>query len=184
VKHFPGHGDTSVDSHLELPIIQKNIEDLNALELIPFKKAIKDGADVVMVAHILLPKIDPKFPSSMSHPIITGILREQLQFDGVVMTDDMTMNAILGHYEIGQAAVDAVKAGNDIVLVAHDYPKVKRAIDAIKQAVNNGEISEERINTSVSRILMLKEKYKLNNERVQAQDIKGLNHSIEQIIGK
>ncbi|MFF2753799.1 beta-N-acetylhexosaminidase [Psychrobacillus sp. NPDC058041] len=184
VKHFPGHGDTAVDSHLELPIIQKSIEDLNALELIPFKNAIEDGADVVMVAHILLPKIDPKFPSSMSHAIITGILREQLQFDGVVMTDDMTMNAIVGHYEIGQAAVDAVKAGNDIVLVAHDYQKVKRAIDAIKQAVHNGEVSEERINTSVSRILLLKEKYKLNNERVQELDIKGLNHSIEQIIGK
>lgn len=184
VKHFPGHGDTGVDSHLELPIIRKSIEDLNALELIPFKKAIEDGADVVMVAHILLPKIDPKFPSSMSHDIITGILREQLQFDGVVMTDDMTMNAILGHYEIGQAAVDAVKAGNDIVLVAHDYQKVKRAIDAIKQAVHNGEISEERINTSVSRILLLKEKYKLNNDHVQELDIKGLNHSIEQVIGK
>lgn len=184
VKHFPGHGDTAVDSHLELPIIQKNIKELYALELIPFKDAIEHGADVVMVAHILLPKIDAKFPSSMSHTIITGILREQLQFDGVVMTDDMTMNAILGHYEIGQAAVDAVKAGNDIVLVAHDYQKLKRAIDAIKQAVHNGEISEERINTSVNRILLLKEKYKLSNEQVKDIDLKGINQSIEQTIGK
>ncbi|WP_342599350.1 beta-N-acetylhexosaminidase [Psychrobacillus sp. FSL H8-0483] len=183
VKHFPGHGDTGVDSHLELPVIQKSIEDLNALELIPFKNAIADSADVVMIAHILLPKIDPNFPSSLSHEIISGILREQLQFDGVVMTDDMTMNAIIENYEIGQATVEAVKAGNDIVLIAHEYTNVKRAIESILQAVKSGEITEERINTSVERILSLKEKYKVSNDQVKEVDIEQINQSIEQTVG-
>ncbi|MFJ8063517.1 beta-N-acetylhexosaminidase [Psychrobacillus sp. NPDC096426] len=181
VKHFPGHGDTEVDSHLELPIIQKSLGDLQKLELVPFENAIGDGADVVMVAHILLPKIDPEFPASMSHEIITGILRNRMQFDGVVMTDDMTMNAITDNYDIGQAAIEAVKAGNDIVLIAHDYTNIKKAIDAIVKAVNDGEISVERIDESVNRILSLKEKYNLTNKEVSEVKIQQLNKAIEQL---
>ncbi|SES29994.1 beta-N-acetylhexosaminidase [Psychrobacillus sp. OK032] len=181
VKHFPGHGDTAVDSHLELPIMEKSLEDLQKLELIPFKRAIGEGADVVMVAHILLPKIDPEFPSSMSHEIITTILRDQFQFDGVVMTDDMTMNAIMDNYEIGQAAVDAVKAGNDIVLIAHEYANVIKAMNAIEKSVNDGEISVERINESVYRILALKEKYKLSNKEVTTVNILQLNEAVKQL---
>lgn len=181
VKHFPGHGDTAVDSHLELPIMEKSLEDLQKLELIPFKQAIEEGADVVMVAHILLSEIDPEFPSSMSHEIITGILRDRLQFDGVVMTDDMTMNAIIDNHEIGQAAVDAVKAGNDIVLIAHDYDNVLKAMEAIEKSVNDGEISEERINESVHRILALKEKYKLSNKEVTSVSIQRLNEAVKQL---
>ncbi|UZN01027.1 hypothetical protein OL548_18860 [Lysinibacillus sp. MHQ-1] len=138
IKHFPGHGDTSVDSHLELPKVSKSLDDLTKLELIPFKAAIDKGVDVVMVGHILLPKIDQQYPSSMSKEIITGILRNQLGFDGVVMTDDMTMKAITNHFNIGQAAVDSVKAGNDIILIAHEFANVTAAIDALKAAVKNG----------------------------------------------
>ncbi|ALC87557.1 beta-hexosaminidase [Bacillus sp. FJAT-22090] len=184
VKHFPGHGDTAVDSHKELPIIQKSLEELQALELIPFNDAIKNGADVVMVGHILMPKIDPTYPSSMSYVLITNILREKLKFEGVVITDDMTMGAILDNYKIGEAAVEAVKAGNDIVLIAHDYVNIKEAIDSILLAVNEGQISEERINASVERILLLKEKYKLSNERVDRVNIEELNQTIEQILGR
>ncbi|MFB5087510.1 beta-N-acetylhexosaminidase [Psychrobacillus sp. PGGUH221] len=184
VKHFPGHGDTAVDSHKELPIIQKSLEELQALELIPFNDAIKNGADVVMVGHILLPEIDSTYPSSMSYELITNILREKLKFEGVVITDDMTMGAILNNYKIGEAAVEAVKAGNDIVLIAHDYVNIKEAIDSILLAVNEGQISEERINTSVERILLLKEKYKLSNERVDRVNIEELNQTIEQILGR
>ncbi|MEI4771319.1 beta-N-acetylhexosaminidase [Psychrobacillus sp. FJAT-51614] len=184
VKHFPGHGDTAVDSHKELPIIQKRLEDLQALELIPFKDAIDNGADVVMVGHILLPKIDPTFPSSMSYELITNILRNKLQFEGVVITDDMTMGAILDNYKIGEAAVEAVKAGNDIVLIAHDYVNIKEAIESILLAVNEGQISEERINASVERILLLKEKYKLSNKRVDGVNIEELNQTIVQTLGR
>ncbi len=182
IKHFPGHGDTSVDSHLALPKVMKSLEELNKLELIPFKAAIENGADVVMVAHILLPKIDETYPSSMSKEIITGILREQLGFDGVVMTDDMTMGAIANHFEMGQAAVDAVKAGNDIVLIAHGFSNITSAIEAVKAAVNNGEITEDRINESVRRIIELKQKYQLENKLVPAVDMDKLNANIEKVL--
>lgn len=181
VKHFPGHGDTAVDSHLELPIVEKSLEDLQKLELIPFKRAMEEGADVMMVAHILMPKIDPEFPSSMSHEIITTILRDHFQFDGVVMTDDMTMNAIIDNYEIGQAAVQAVKAGSDIVLIAHDYDNVLKAMEAIEKSVIDGQISEERINESVHRILAIKEKYKLSNKEVTTVNIQQLNEAVKQL---
>ncbi|GGA39093.1 beta-N-acetylhexosaminidase [Psychrobacillus lasiicapitis] len=181
VKHFPGHGDTDVDSHLELPIIEKSLEDLQKLELIPFKRAMEEGADVIMVAHILMPKLDPGFPSSLSYEIITTLLREQLHFEGVIMTDDMTMNAITHNYEIGEAAVRAVTAGNDIVLIAHDYKNVLKAINAIEESVKDGEISEERINESVHRILALKENYKLVNKEVTAVNLQQLNEAVEQL---
>ncbi|WP_155590828.1 beta-N-acetylhexosaminidase [Lysinibacillus cavernae] len=182
VKHFPGHGDTSVDSHLELPKVTKSLNDLNQLELLPFKDAIDNGADVVMVAHILLPKIDQQYPSSMSKEIITGMLRKQLGFDGVVMTDDMTMKAITNHFDIGQAAVDSVKAGSDIILIAHEFSNVTSAIDAVKAAVNKGEIAEDRINDSVRRIMQLKQKYQLDNQPVTTVDVNKLNADIEQVL--
>ncbi|WP_077623731.1 beta-N-acetylhexosaminidase [Sediminibacillus massiliensis] len=159
VKHFPGHGDTSVDSHIELPKVNKSLEELNELELIPFKQAIANGIDVVMVAHILLPKLDEEFPASMSETIITDLLRGQLGFQGVVITDDMTMGAVINHYGIGEAAVESVKAGSDLILVAHDDNKVKEVISSLKKAVEGGQISEDSINESVERILGLKNKY-------------------------
>lgn len=182
IKHFPGHGDTSVDSHLELPIVDKSLQQLKELELIPFEQAINSGADVVMVAHILLPKLDADFPSSMSKNIITGILRNQLDFSGVVITDDMTMKAIIDHYSIGRAAVESVKAGSDIVLVGFDYNKVVETISSLKAAVQKGEISEQRINASVSRILKLKDKYEINNTKVKNVNIEEMNQSIRKLL--
>jgi beta-N-acetylhexosaminidase len=182
IKHFPGHGDTSVDSHLELPIVNKSLAQLKELELIPFEQAINSGADVVMVAHILLPKLDAVFPSSMSKNIITGILRNQLDFNGVVITDDMTMKAIIDHYSIGRSAVESVKAGSDIVLVGHDYNKIVETITSLKTAVQRGEISQQRINASVSRILKLKEKYGINNAQVKNVNIEEMNQSIRTLL--
>lgn len=184
IKHFPGHGDTSVDSHLKLPKVNKGLEELNNLELIPFKNAISNGADVVMVAHILLPKLDAANPSSMSKKIITGILRKQLNFTGVVITDDMTMDAITNNFNIGDAAVKSVKAGSDIMLVAHDYNKITSTIDVLKSAVKKGEISEERINESVRRIIELKQKYDLKNKKVEKINLSKLNQSIKKVLNK
>ena len=182
IKHFPGHGDTSVDSHLELPIVNKSLQQLKELELIPFEKAINSGADVVMVAHILLPKLDADFPSSMSKNIITGILRKQLDYSGVVITDDVTMGAIIDHYSIGRAAVESVKAGSDIILVGHGYNNAVEAISSLKSAVQKGEITEQRINESVSRILELKKKYEINNEKVNNANIEEVNQSIKKLL--
>jgi beta-N-acetylhexosaminidase len=174
VKHFPGHGDTSVDSHLGLPVVKNDLQRLRNLEFIPFSEAIKNDAEVVMIAHILLPKIDKENPSSMSKTIITDILRDKLNFKGVVITDDMTMGAIMKNYNIGEAAVKSVNAGSDVVLVCHGYNNEVEVINALESAVLNGNISKQRIDESVYRILSLKKKYDLKD------DIKG-NINISQI---
>ena len=184
VKHFPGHGDTAVDSHFELPTVNKSLDELMDLELIPFKEAIDKGADVVMVAHILLPELKTEYPSSMSKEVVTDLLREKLNFKGVIMTDDMTMQAITNNYEIGEAALESVKAGNDIVLIAHDYNKAVAAINAIKSAVDAGEISEKRIDESVKRIIQLKLKYELDDDQVETADLDELNEEIENTLSK
>lgn len=184
VKHFPGHGDTAVDSHVGLPSVDNDIERLNSFELIPFEAAINYGAECVMVAHILLPKIDAENPASMSTAIITDILRKQLNFDGVVITDDMTMGAIMKNYDLAAAAVQAVKAGNDIVLVAHKYENALATMKSLKAAVQAGEITEKRIDQSVYRILKLKQRYKLKDNKIQSVDIEKINQSITDALDK
>ncbi|MCM3567327.1 beta-N-acetylhexosaminidase [Neobacillus mesonae] len=182
IKHFPGHGDTSVDSHLDLPIVNKSLKELKELELIPFERAINQGADVVMVAHILLPQLDKTNPSSMSKAVMTDLLRKQLGFTGVIITDDMTMGAITEHYDIGKASVESVKSGSDIILVGHDYNNVVKIISSLKTAVQNGEISEQRLNESIKRIIQLKKKYNIKDTSVENANINELNHSINSLL--
>ncbi|HCW04555.1 MAG TPA: beta-N-acetylhexosaminidase, partial [Clostridium sp.] len=148
VKHFPGHGDTAEDSHKGLPSLNHDLARLESLELIPFQEAINNDAEAVMIAHILLPQIDKENPSSMSKVIITDILREKMNFQGLVITDDMTMGAIMKNYEIGEASVKSVLAGTDIVLVCHGKDKQIQVIEALKKADLEGRISEERIDES------------------------------------
>ena len=182
VKHFPGHGDTAVDSHLELPVVRKGLEQLRNFEWQPFAEAIRQGADAVMVAHILFPQLDGEFPSSLSRTIITDQLRGTLGFEGVVMTDDLTMGAIADHYGIGDAAVQAVEAGSDIVLVAHGYDNVDRVVQALKQSVNEGRLTEKRIDESVERILQLKERYRLADKPVAIPELDGINADIRAVL--
>ncbi|WP_053362449.1 beta-N-acetylhexosaminidase [Bacillus sp. FJAT-27251] len=182
IKHFPGHGDTSVDSHLELPIVNKSLKELKELELIPFERAIDHGSDVVMVAHILLPELDKTNPASMSKAVMTDLLRKQLSFTGVIITDDMTMGAITEHYDIGKAAVESVKAGSDIILVGHDYNNVVKIISSLKTAVQNGGISEQRLNKSIERIIQLKRKYSINDTKVENPNINEINQSINSLL--
>ena len=180
IKHFPGHGDTAVDSHLELPVVNKSVQELEELELIPFKQAINSGADLVMVAHILLPKLDGDYPASLSKNVI-GLLRNELHFKGAVITDDLTMKAITNNYGIGQAAVQSVKAGSDILLIAHDYEMITEAIDSLRNAIRSGEISEHRLNSSVRRIIELKQKYKLYDTQTGTANITQLNQLIQSV---
>ncbi|MFG6150281.1 beta-N-acetylhexosaminidase [Halobacillus sp. B23F22_1] len=184
IKHFPGHGDTGVDSHLELPMVNKSYEELSELELVPFKKAISEGADVSMIAHILLPQIDKKSPASMSKEVITGMLRDDYNFDGVIITDDLTMGAITEHYSVADAAVQSVKAGGDLLLVAHNPALVVTVFEELKAAVDSGEISEERINESVERIIHLKEKYQLSDDKTPDPDFQPINEKVEEILEK
>lgn len=184
IKHFPGHGDTSVDSHLELPIVNKTLKELMKLELIPFKRAMDEGAEVVMVAHMLIPKLDKNNPASMSKVVMTDVLRKQLGFSGVIITDDMTMGAIVEHFDIGKAAVESVKAGSDIILVGHGYDNVDKIQSALKSAIEKGEISQQRINESVERIIKLKRKYGIKDEKVESPDINGINKLIADLLNK
>ncbi|MDF2840489.1 MAG: beta-N-acetylhexosaminidase [Clostridia bacterium] len=184
IKHFPGHGDTATDSHIGLPTVNNDLERLKSFELIPFDRAIKNGADCVMVAHILLPKIDAVNPATLSPSIITNILRKQLNFDGVVITDDMTMGAISENYELAAAAVQAVTAGNDMILIAHKYENALFTFHAINKAVLEGLITEERINQSVYRILALKQKYNLKDSEIESIDIDGINEKITETLLK
>ncbi|WP_124727174.1 beta-N-acetylhexosaminidase [Staphylospora marina] len=170
VKHFPGHGDTHVDSHLGLPVIPKSREEFERVELVPFKRAIEAGVDVIMTAHIHVPSLDPTpdLPATLSKPILTGLLREKLGFEGVIVTDSMTMAGVSGTFGgVPQAAVKAVEAGADIILLP-PFSSTKEPFevrDAILEAVRSGEISEERIDRSVLRILRLKQKYALDKRR-------------------
>lgn len=180
VKHFPGHGDTSVDSHLELPVVDKTADELAELELIPFKAAVSDQAEAVMVAHILLPEIDPDKPASLSPAVIDGMLREELGYDGVVITDDMTMGAIANHHKLGEAAVESVLAGSDIVLVAHGYDNARTVRAALEEAVDNGSLGEERLRQSVYRILALKTAYGLTDEAVPEPQTEKLAEAVKE----
>lgn len=179
VKHFPGHGDTSVDSHLELPVVKKTEAQLAKLEWRPFQAAVKEQADAVMVAHILYPNLDPDRPASLSKVIITQLLRGQMGFKGVVITDDLTMGAIMKNYSLAAAAVNTVLAGSDILLVAHEYSNERTTRNALLAAVKHGKISEARIDESVYRILSLKQKYSLTDQRVPVPDLSQLNHDIK-----
>ncbi|MFZ5967727.1 MAG: beta-N-acetylhexosaminidase [Bacillota bacterium] len=182
IKHFPGHGDTSVDSHVGLPRVDKNIEELRSFELIPFAEAVKNGADGVMVAHILFPQVDPQYPSSLSKRVVTDILRKELAFNGVIMTDDMTMGAIAENYGIGEAAVMAADAGNDIVLVGHSYEREIEVLNALKAAVESGKLREGKIDESVYRILLLKEKYRVADAGIEAVNVEAINQHTKELI--
>lgn len=179
VKHFPGHGDTEVDSHKGLPKVDNDIERLKSFELIPFSAAIENKVDVIMIAHILLPKIDAENPASFSRTIISDILRTDMNFEGIVITDDFTMGAIVKNYEIGEAAVKSIQAGSDIVLVCHDFDKQEAVIKALLNAAQTGAISLDRIDQSVYRILKMKQKYELSNESAKAVDSQIINDKIK-----
>lgn len=158
VKHFPGHGDTETDSHIGLPVVDYPLERIESVELLPFKHAIKNQVDSIMVSHVCFPAIEEKVPATLSKEMISGILRENYQYDGVVVTDCFEMKAIEENYGVENSAILAIEAGNDLVLFSHTYEKQKRAIKAVIEAVKSGRISEDRIDQSVKRIIALKKK--------------------------
>lgn len=153
-KHFPGHGSTSVDSHINMPTLYKTKEELYKLELIPFSDLINYGIPSIMVGHIMLPKID-SYPSTLSSRIITDILRKEMGFNGIVITDSLKMKGLTNYYNEYDIYYRCIASGNDIMLMPKN---IKSSIDTIYNAVNDGKISIERINESVKRILSLKYK--------------------------
>ncbi len=166
-KHFPGHGDTDVDSHLSLPVVKHDMMRLEKIELIPFKSAIESGVQAIMSAHVLLPEMEPKkIPATLSHKVLTGLLKNKMGFNGLVITDCMEMEAIATYYGSEIASVMAINAGADIICISHTKEIQIRCVDAIKKAVLDGGISEERINQSVEKILEIKNKHNMaTNEK-------------------
>jgi beta-N-acetylhexosaminidase len=169
LKHFPGHGDTDVDSHIGLPIINHPRERLNDVELAPFRSGISAGADAVMTAHIQLPALDPgEFsPATLSQPIVSGLLRGEMKFEGLIYTDSMGMDAVARRLSPGDAAVRAIKAGNDVVLHS---PNDEAAVAALKSAVEKGEIPQAQLDASVRRVLMAKARLGLHKTRLVSLD--------------
>lgn len=152
LKHFPGHGDSTADSHNESVIISKSLDELRAGELLPFQAGIDAGADAVMLGHLIVSQVD-EVPAPLSYTLVTELLRQEMGFDGVVMTDSLQMKAI-SDYDSADVAVQAIRAGVDLLLCPVD---LKASVDALTQAVASGTLTEERINESVKRILTLKE---------------------------
>jgi beta-N-acetylhexosaminidase len=164
-KHFPGHGDTSADSHIDLPVISANRERLDRLELVPFRAAIVAGVGSVMTGHLSVPALepDPNTPATLSQNILTGLLRKELGFDGLIVTDAMEMGGITVRFAPGEAAVRAVEAGADCVLMP---PVPDAAFEALEAAVKTGRISREHLDASVRRILQAKARLGLNKNRM------------------
>jgi beta-N-acetylhexosaminidase len=169
LKHFPGHGDTDVDSHLGLPIITDPRESLETTEFPPFKAGIAAGAGAVMTAHIEMPALDPapNTPSTLSQPIVSGVLRHDLGFEGLIYTDSMGMAGVTQLYKPGEAAVRAIKAGNDLVLHS---PDDGAAFAGLKAAAETGEIPRARLDASVERILRAKALTGLHRVRAVSLD--------------
>ena len=182
-KHFPGHGDTDVDSHLAVPVVTVDRARLDAVELPPFQAAIKAGVDAVLVAHIAVPALDPdpKHVASISSPIVTGLLKQQMGFNGLIVTDALVMNGLMKMFPEGgaaasaRAAVEAVKAGNDVLLLPSD---LDAAYKGVLNAVRSGEIPQSRIDQSVLKILRAKASVGLN--KAQLVDI----NAVTQIVAK
>ncbi len=156
-KHFPGHGSTARDSHFSLPVISLDREQLTDGDLLPFRRAIDAGLDAVMTAHVRVPAIDQgDLPASLSHKVVGGLLREELGFDGLVITDDLEMRAIANMMPVGQAAVTAIRAGADVVMVIWTAQKKREVYKSLLEAVRTGAITKTRLDESVRRILRLK----------------------------
>jgi beta-N-acetylhexosaminidase len=164
-KHFPGHGDTAADSHIDLPVIRVDRDRLEKLELVPFRAAIAAGASSVMTGHLSVPALEPdsNTPATLSQNILTGVLRDELHFDGLVVTDAMDMGGITTRFAPGEAAVRAILAGADALLMP---PVPDAAFEALQQAVKSGRISRDRLDASVHRILLAKAKLGLNKNRL------------------
>jgi beta-N-acetylhexosaminidase len=155
-KHFPGHGDTDKDSHLDLPIVDKPWEELKAVELPPFTYACRNQIESLMTAHVLYHTLDPKFPATLSHRIVTGLLRQELNYDGVVFGDDMEMKAISDNYGDIDAVALAVRAGIDVVLYCHELPRAIRACEFLCDEAARDAAVRAQVEKSYERITRLK----------------------------
>ena len=175
MKHFPGHGDTDTDSHLDLPVVSHNLERLNSVELAPFKALLDKKIGGVMVAHLYVPALEKQsgIPASVSYEVITNLLKKSYQYNGLIITDALNMNAVAKKFPAGELDLRAFKAGNDIMLFSQDVPNGKALI---KSALEKGEISENRLAESVKKIL--KTKYLLGLQNLKSINSENINEDL------
>ena len=175
IKHFPGHGDTDVDSHLDLPVVKHSLERLNKIELAPFKALMDKKIGGVMIAHLYVPQLEKgkNIPASISYDIVTNLLKNKFRYEGLVITDALNMNAVAKKYPAGELDLRAFKAGNDVLLFSQDVPTGKKLI---KEAIQKGEISEKRLEESVKKIL--KTKYLLGLQNLRPLSSEGINSAL------
>jgi beta-N-acetylhexosaminidase len=159
VGDFPGHGDTNADSHKELPVVEGSRERLEAIEFPPFRRAAAAEIATMMTAHVLYKALDEALPATLSPAIISGLLREQMGYDGVVLTDDLEMHAIVDHYGPGDAAVRALLAGCDVLLICKERDREIAAFEAVEKAVASGTVTTARLDQSLARIQRVKQRY-------------------------
>ena len=155
-KHFPGHGDTIIDSHEDLPVEQADLDRLNSVELVPFKKAFKSRLDLTMTAHITFPKIDPNWPVTLSEIFLKQMLREELRYRGLIITDDLDMKALAKHYDREMIPVRALQAGADLLLYCNEPESPPRAIEGIAKALSDGKLKKADLENTYKRILAMK----------------------------
>lgn len=161
-KHFPGHGDTALDSHWELPVVQKSRAQLEAVDLLPFRAAITAGVQAIMTAHIALPALDlPEIPATLSKATLGDLLRHEFEYDGLIITDCMEMQAISGKFSFAEAAVRAIEAGADIILLSHSEEAQQQTYLGVLDAVQSGRLSPERIDESFTRVMRVKQQWNL-----------------------
>ena len=175
IKHFPGHGDTDVDSHLDLPVVKHSLERLNKIELAPFKALMDKKIGGAMIAHLYVPQLEKgkNIPASISYDIVTNLLKNKFQYEGLVITDALNMNAVAKKYPAGELDLRAFKAGNDVLLFSQDVLTGKKLI---KEAIQKGEISEKRLEESVKKIL--KTKYLLGLQNLRPLSSEGINNAL------
>jgi B-glycosidase len=175
IKHFPGHGDTDVDSHLDLPVVKHSLDRLNKIELSPFKALMDKKIGGVMIAHLYVPQLEKgkNIPASISYDIVTNLLKNKFRYEGLVITDALNMNAVAKKYPAGELDLRAFKAGNDFLLFSQDVPTGKKLI---KEALQKGEISEKRLEESVKKIL--KTKYLLGLQNLRPLSSEGINNAL------
>ncbi len=181
VKHFPGHGASKLDSHFQIPVIKKKIETLEKEDIKPFKIAIENGADTIMVGHLILEDVDKKYPASLSKTIIQDYLRNKYKFGGLIISDDIKMLAIRLHYSLRKTIISAINAGDNIILAGYSYGKIKKIINIVKKEIENGKISIDKIEDSVEKILKIKEKYNITDARVNGAKIENINDEINKL---
>lgn len=185
VKHFPGHGDTSEDSHHDLPVVPHSMERLMELELAPFIKAIEGGVDAIMTAHVVFAALEENgVPSTLSYRILTELLREKLQFKGLIVTDCLEMKAISEGIGVAEGAVRAIEAGSDLILVSHLLDRQVSAIEAVIAAVESGRIPESRIDESVLRIMTYKYKREIRYDTLAPIPTEPISTPEHQLLAK